>query len=325
MKSLIFSKKSGLELLETDDPKESGAGKALVEVHYSGINYKDALGVCGKAPIFKTDPLIPGIDLAGLALTGKHSGKKVIAQACNIGEVFDGGYTQKAVVDEDLLMPLPKGLSLKESMILGTAGLTAALSFHRMEQNGQTPDKGPILISGATGGVGGFATQIFSKQGYEVNVVTHRMKYEKKLKNLGAKKVFSYEELFPKDKKILPLEKAKWGGVIDNLGGDFLESVLPQTKLWGNVCSIGLAKNSNFNTSVMPFILRGVSLLGVSSNNCTMSLRNNLWDRLGDDLKPKFSEDFVSDVVKLDGVLEASKKILDHKSSGRVLVDVKGS
>ena len=318
MKSLVYSKEKGLVLKDTENKQ------ANVEVHYSGINYKDALGVCGKAPIFKTDPIIPGIDMSGVALSGEHKGKNVIAQACNLGEIYDGGYTQKALVDESLLIPLSSGLTLKESMVLGTAGLTAALAFYRMEQNGQTPDKGPILVTGATGGVGGFATQMFSQKGYEVSVVTHRIGFEDHLKSLGASNVYSYEELFPSDHP-KPLEKVKWGGVIDNLGGSFLEHVLPQVELWGNICSIGLAKGSNFNTTVMPFILRGVSLLGISSNNCTMDVRRELWRRLGDDLKPKNLLDHITSTVTLDGVLEASEKILGHKSSGRVLVDVKSS
>ena len=343
MKSLIFSKNSGLKIKEStledlvprqgqeQQGQEQGQkqqGQALVEVYYSGINYKDALGVCGKAPIFKKDPIVPGIDMAGVALTGVYKGQEIIAQGCSLGEVFDGGYTQKALVDESLLIPRPEGLSLKESMTLGTAGFTAALAYYRMKQNGQTPDKGPILVSGATGGVGGFAVQIFSQNGYEVCVVTHRKGFKDKLMGLGANNVFMYDELFPKlssKQRSKPLEKIKWGGVIDNLGGGFLESVLPQVSLWGNVCSIGLAKGGDFNTSVMPFILRGVSLLGVSSNNCTMDIRKDLWKGLGGHLKPQSLLDQIHSEVTLEGVLEASKKILDHKSQGRVLVDVKSS
>ena len=323
MKSLIFSKKKGLGLKESDISVSSQEDKSiLLEVHYSSINYKDALGVCGKAPIFKMDPIIPGIDMSGVALNGEFKGRPVLAQGCGLGEIYDGGYTQKALVDKSLVIPLPEGLNLEESMVLGTAGFTAALALYRMEQNGQTPDKGSILISGATGGVGGFATQIFSQKGYEVNVVTHRKGFEEHLKNLGAKSIYKYDELFSENRS-KPLEKIKWGGVIDNLGGSFLESVLPQVDLWGNVCSIGLAKGSSFSATVMPFILRGVSLLGVSSNNCTMKVRKNLWKRLGGDLKPENLLDHISSRVTLDAVLEASKKILNHQSRGRVLVNVK--
>jgi putative YhdH/YhfP family quinone oxidoreductase len=325
MKSLVFSNNEGLVLKESTESPQSSLvkEKALIEVHYSGINYKDALGVCGNAPIFKNNPIVPGIDMSGIALNGKYQGQKVIAQGCNIGEIYDGGYTQEATVEESLIIPLPKGLTLEESMTLGTAGFTAALAFHRMEQNGQSPDKGPILISGATGGVGGFATQIFSQKGYDVSVVTHRDGFDKYLKGLGANNIYKYDQLFSEDSK--PLEKIKWGGVVDNLGGGFLESTLPQVALWGNVCSIGLAKGAMFKTSVMPFILRGVSLLGVSSNNCTMDLRKSLWARLGDDLKPRNLLNHISSRVSLEGVLEASKKILEHQSQGRVLVEVKSS
>ena len=345
MKSLIFSKKIGLKLLDTQNPasglqkyadeeQNSNLKKDLmstttkIEVHYSGINYKDALGVCGKAPIFKSDPIVPGIDLAGVVLEGPLKGKKVIVQACNIGEVSNGGYTQIAHVDSSLLIPLPEGLSLKESMILGTAGFTAALAIYLMELNGQNPEKGPILVSGATGGVGGFATQILKQKKYKIVTVTHRLEFKDNLKKLGASEVLHYNEVVLKKEqkeRTAPLKTVKWAGVIDNLGGEFLESVLPEIPLWGNVCSIGLAKGSSFSSSVMPFILRGVHLLGVSSNNCTMDLRKDLWKKLGKEYKIDNLIDRVYKVVKLNEVKQASEDILMHKSQGRVLVDVKNS
>jgi len=326
MKSLIFSKNTGLKLKVLAPNEKTDLSKtSKVEVHYSGINYKDALGVCGKAPIFKSDPIVPGIDLAGVVLEGPLKGKKVMAQGCNIGEIYDGGYTQIAYVDSSLLIPLPEGLSLKESMILGTAGFTAALAIHLMELNGQSPEKGSVLVSGATGGVGGFATQILKQKKYNVVAVTHRLEFKEYLEKLGASEVLHYNEVVsPTDKKA-PLKTVKWAGVIDNLGGEFLESILPEVSLWGNYCSIGLAKGSSFSSSVMPFILRGVHLLGVSSNNCTMELRKDLWKRLGKDFKPKNLIDSVYKVISLDQVKIASEDILEHKSQGRVLVDVKNS
>ena len=333
MKSLFFSKKTGLVIQNTLDRPSTSNKEDLnkvtkVEVHYSGINYKDALGVCGKAPIFKSDPIVPGIDLSGVALDGPFKGEMVLAQGCNIGEIYNGGYTQVAYVDSSLLIPLQKGLSLKESMILGTAGFTAALAIHLMELNGQSPEKGSVLVSGATGGVGGFATQILNKKNYKVVAVTHRLEFKEHLKKIGASEVLHYSDVVSqseKKEKTAPLKTVKWAGAIDNLGGEFLESVLPEVSLWGNVCSIGLAKGARFSSSVMPFILRGVHLLGVSSNNCNMNLRKDLWKKLGDDFKPNNLIDSVYKVVSLDEVKKASEDILEHKSQGRVLVDVKNS
>jgi len=304
------------------DKPEPQQGQALVEVFYSCINYKDALGVTGKGAIFKTSPIVPGIDFSGTALTGKFKGKTVIGQGLGFGESFDGGYTELVCCDEELLIPLDDGLSAKEAMAIGTAGFTAALAAHRMIQNGQTKDKGPILVSGATGGVGGFAVQIFKNLGYEVQVVTNRMKFKDYLKDLGADEVLAYDEHF--DKKTKALESVKWGGAIDNLGGEFLERVLPQIELWGNVASIGLAKNHAVATTVMPFILRGVSILGASSANCPMELRVQLWKKLAKEWKPKKILDLISEEVALEEVLDVSHKILDHKASaGRILINMK--
>ena len=193
-----------------------------------------------------------------------------------------------------------------------------------MLQNGQTKDKGPILISGATGGVGSFAVQIFKSLGFEVHAVTHRMEFEGYLKNLGADQVLNYAETFADEQKMRPLESSRWGGVIDNLGGDFLEKALPQVSLWGNVASIGLAKKASFSTTVMPFILRGVSLLGASSGNCSIKLREDLWRKLAQDWKPKKLLELVNQEVSLEEVLDSSHKILDHKSQpGRTLINLK--
>ena len=222
LKKLIYDKASQKLALSFFDEgaKPLKNTEVSVEVFYSSINYKDALGVSGRGSIFKTSPIIPGIDFSGLALTGKYKGQNVIGQGCGFGESFDGGYTQKTFCDESLLVPLPNGLSLKEAMALGTAGFTAALVVHRMLQNGQSKDKGPVLVSGATGGVGAFATQILNQLGFEVHVVTHRMEHEEYLKKLGASEVLDYEKAFS-GKEVRALEKSKWGGVVDSLGGEF--------------------------------------------------------------------------------------------------------
>ncbi len=315
-KKIVFDKSNGLEVVECE------VSNPHVEIHYSGINYKDALGVTGKGPIFKVNPIVPGIDFSGVALKGKYKGLNVIAQGCGFGESFDGGYTQYAEIDDEYLIPLPEGLSLKEAMVLGTAGFTAALAVYRMLHNGLTPDKGAVLVSGSTGGVGGFTIQILSKLGFHVEALTHRPEYESYLKDLGASKVLSAKEVY--DYKTRPLEKARWAGVVDNLGGEFLESVLPQVAPWGVVSSIGLAKGAGFKATVMPFILRGVSLLGASSTHCPMALRKELWSKLATDWKPLKIEELVHKEVSLEEVLDSSHKILDHKSvTGRILVNLK--
>lgn len=320
----LYFKENKTEYLERDfQPK---ADEVLVEVHYSGVNYKDALGVCNRAPIFKKPEIIPGIDLAGKVLESRDSelqeGSEVLVNGMGLGESIDGGYSGLACVPRDKIVPLPAGLSLKESMALGTAGFTAGLAVQRMVTNGQTPEKGPILISGATGGVGAFALQIFNKLGFETQVVTHRPEKEEYLKNLGAQEVLFYEEHF--SGSFRPLEKGRWGGVVDNLGGEFLERVLPQIHLWGNVASIGLAKGASFKATVMPFILRGVSLLGASSNNCDHTTRLEVWDKLGSDWKPGVLLDLISQELSLDQVVAYSQELLDHKRTGRALVKIKG-
>lgn len=321
-KRLIYKKEIGLSK-ENFDVKDKASTQ--IEVFYSGINYKDALGVTGSAPIFKKDPIVPGIDFAGVISLGPNKGKKVIAQGEGFGESLDGGYTQVALVeDESKLVSLPKGLTLKESMILGTAGFTAALAVYRMLKNGQKPEQGPVLVSGATGGVGSFAIQILKKVGFEVHALTHRMQFEGVLLNLGADRVLSYKQSFSSDKKVRPLEKSLWAGVIDNLGGDFLSQVIPQVKLWGNIASIGLAMDAKIETTVMPFILRGVSLLGVSSANSPHHVREEVWNKLSKEWKPQHMESLVDSEVSLFEVLSESKKLLEHKSKkGRIIVDLK--
>ena len=293
-----------------------------VEVFYSGINYKDALGVTGRGPIFKMEPIIPGVDFSGVALSGKFKGREVLAQGSGFGESFDGGYTQYSNCTDEYLLELPSGLSMKEAMVLGTAGFTAALAVYRMLKNDQKPSMGPILVSGATGGVGSFAIQILSGLGFEVAAFTHRIEYKEYLLGLGAKTVVTPEEVYSEKKAAL--QKARWGGVVDNLGGEFLENILPQVSPWGCVSSIGLAKGVKFQATVMPFILRGVSLLGASSTHCPRELREELWEKLATVWRPRQILELIEATVSLEEVLDSSHKILDHKSgTGRVLVDLK--
>jgi acrylyl-CoA reductase (NADPH) len=319
-----FSKDSyeaRIENLTQDDLNE---GDTLIEVHYSSINYKDALAVTGKGKILKNSPLTPGIDSAGVVVESKNPsikiGEHVAITGCNQGEVYNGGYSQYTRFDSKHIIPLEKSLSLKEAMIFGTAGFTAALCIDRMEDNGQTPDMGPIVVTGATGGVGSFAVSMLAGLGYEVIAVSGKKDKVDYLKELGASKVSSLEELSLDSG---PLCKARFGGAIDNIGGDALASLMAHTNLWGNIACVGLAASHKLDATVMPMILRGVSLLGISSNNTPDQRRRKIWQRLATDLKPKNLDLIHSHTISLEEVKKYSEKVLNRQTSGRILVDLK--
>ena len=215
---------------------------------------------------------------------------------------------------------LPKGLSLFEAMVIGTPGFTAALALHRMEENRQRPNKGPIVVTGASGGVGNLAVDIFASRGYEVVAVTGKQAQVDKLKQLGANRVLMRNEI---DLDHRPLESARWGGAVDTVGGDTLSWLTATTREWGNIASIGLAANHKFNGSVMPFILRGVSLLGISSTNCPCALRHRIWNRLGHELKPQHLAKIHYKTVGLGELMDHFEVMLDRKSEGRTVVSIK--
>lgn len=310
--------------LQQMETRELTAGEVLIEVHYSGVNYKDALAATGKGRILKRFPLNGGIDAAGVVLESSDArfkpGDSVLANGMGLGESFDGGYAEVARLRADSVVPLPPGLTLKESMILGTAGFTAALAISRMETNGQNPAKGPILVTGASGGVGSFAVQILAQRGYEVVAVSGKHEAIKYLKDLGASQVIAPAELGLGHR---PLENARFGGAIDNVGGKLLSQVLAHVNLWGNVACIGLAESANLDTTVMPFILRGVSLLGASSNNTPMSLRHELWKKLGQEWKPKSLDKILARTVELNDLMQAFDDLLHRKVHGRILVQIR--
>jgi acrylyl-CoA reductase (NADPH) len=310
--------------LQQMNVNELTPGNVTIEVHYSGINYKDALAVTGKGLILKQFPLNAGIDSAGTVLESKDPnfkpGDKVIVQGAGSGENYDGGFAEIIRVQGEHIVPLPNGLTLKEAMILGTAGFTAALARVRMEINGQDPRHGPILITGASGGVGSFAVQLFAQGGYEVHAVSGKHEAIKYLKMLGAKEVLSPEQL---ELGSRPLEKARFGGAVDNVGGKMLSQLLAHIQLWGNVASIGLAESHELHTTVMPFILRGVSILGASSNNAPMSIRQGIWRKLGAEWKPKHLDSIVSRTVGLKDVVLAAEDLLHRKVQGRILVEIR--
>ena len=297
-------------------------GEVVVRVHYSGVNYKDALAATGKGAILKKFPLNAGIDFAGVVETSSDSrfkmGQGVLVNGCGLGEGHDGGLAQYTRVPADWLMPIPTGLTMKECMVLGTAGFTAGLAIHRMLVNGQEPDNGPIVVTGASGGVGSNAISMLAGLGYETIAVSGRREFDGYLKSLGASKVCAAADLNLSNR---PLDKGIFGGAIDNVGGHLLSQILAHTHLWGNVASIGLADTHEFDATVFPFILRGVSLLGVSSTNCSMALRRDIWKRLGGDLKPQHLDKILTEEVKLKDVSPVFEELLNRKRYGRTIVN----
>ncbi|MEE2742991.1 MAG: YhdH/YhfP family quinone oxidoreductase [Bdellovibrionota bacterium] len=310
-------------LLEKTTLEELDQGDVVIKAHYSSINFKDALGALGKGQIFKKFPTIGGIDVSGVVESSDNpkfkKGDSVLVTGCGLGETHDGGYSEFVRVPSDWVVPLPENLSLKEAMIYGTAGFTSSICVHRMEANDQSPDKGPIVVTGASGGVGSFGVMMMSKLGYEVHAISNKKESHDYLKSLGAHKVLSLEEL---DLGARPLEKGRYGGAIDNLGGDCLGRLIPHVNLWGNVASVGLAMGHTLNATVMPFILRGVSLLGISSANCPMELRLKLWDRVSKELKSDNLSDIVFKEIPLSDIEKSCEELLERKVSGRILVKI---
>lgn len=299
------------------------AGDVVIQVAYSGINYKDALAVTGAGRIMRKFPKVAGIDLAGTVTESADDrfkpGDSVVVTGCGLGEDHDGGYADYARVPGDWVIPLPPGLDVRAAMALGTAGFTAALAVHRMEQNGQHPDQGPVVVTGASGGVGSLAVDMLSGLGYQVSAVTGKADAAEYLTGLGATAVLSRHEL---ELGSRPLEKSVWGGAVDNLGGDYLAWLTRTTRPWGNIASIGLAASVGLKTTVMPFILRGVSLLGINSVHVPRELRLAVWARLADDLKPRHLDAIASrelDLAELDGIFQA---YIDGAVTGRTLIRV---
>jgi len=307
------------EALSVDDLTP---GNVVVRVEHSGINYKDALAATGAGAILRQFPLVGGIDLAGEVSASDDErfsvGDKVIAIGGGLSETRDGGYAEVARVDADMLVPMPDTLDTRSAMAIGTAGFTAALAVHRLEHNGQRPDNGPILVTGATGGVGSIAIDILSARGYDVVALTGKLDQTKFLKALGASEVLDRNELTIGSR---PLESARWGGAIDNLGGDVLAWLTRTTKPWGNIASIGLAASAELNTTVMPFILRAVSLIGVNME-VPADLRATIWHRLTTDLRPQRLETIASSEVSLAELPSCFDAYIGARAVGRTIVKV---
>ncbi|HWU67713.1 MAG TPA: YhdH/YhfP family quinone oxidoreductase [Stenotrophobium sp.] len=304
--------------------KDLGAGDVVIRVAWSGINYKDALAVTGKGRIMKGFPKIAGIDLSGVVESSRDAryktGDKVLVTGCNIGEVLDGGYTEVACLPADVLVPLPQGLSLKDAMAIGTAGFTAALALRRMLENHQAPEMGPIAVTGPTGGVGSIAIDLFKRAGFTVHAITGKAGVaDDYLKMLGADEVISRQSL---DLGKKPLESAVWGGAVDNLGGETLTWLTRTVKPWGNIASIGLAQSHELNTTVMPFILRGVSLLGIHSVECPRAWREDIWQKLAGDWQPRHLDRIVAREITLEQLPAACAEVIAGKVQGRTLVKI---
>ena len=312
--------RAAIEQLSIDDLCE---GDVVIRVKYSSVNYKDALAGTGKAQILRRSPLVGGIDLAGEVVESTSGdfaqGDQVLVNGSGLSEIHDGGYAEFARVPAEWVVPLPKGLTLPQTMIIGTAGFTAALSIHMLQQNNQQVEDGPIVVTGASGGVGSFAIDLLSKLGYETIAVTGSMTAHDYLYELGASKVVSREKIQIDDGI---LEKTRWAGAIDNVGGDTLSALVRACMPWGNVVSVGIAGGVKFKLSAMPFIIRGVNLLGVSSSNCPQTLRKEIWDRLGDDLHPEHIAKIKKQSIKLENLPETFDKLLSNEIRGRVLVEI---
>lgn len=309
--------------LTTLDPAQLDAGEVLIRVHYSSINYKDALAATGAGKIIRRFPCVGGIDLSGEVVESADArfkaGDKVIATSFDIGVAHHGGYAEFARVPAGWVVPLPVGLDLLEAMALGTAGFTAALGVVRMEDNGLAPANGPVIVTGATGGVGGLAIDMLARLGYHVVALTGKASERDYLVELGAAEILLRSEIdFDKAR---PLEAARWAGAVDNVGGQILHWVLATMKQAGTVASIGNAASFNLNTTVFPFILRGVSLLGIDSGYMGFPTRQRVWDRLATDLKPRYLAE-VTRVIEFDALPDAFPAFIDGQVKGRTVVRI---
>ena len=301
------------------------AGEVVIRVHYSSINFKDALAATGTGKIIRRFPCVGGIDMSGEVVESMDArfrpGDMVIATSFDIGVSHHGGYAQFARVPAKWVLPLPAELTLFEAMALGTAGFTAALGIVRMEDNGLAPANGPVIVTGATGGVGSLAIDMLAKVDYEVVALTGKATEQDYLRGLGASDIKLTSSI--NHEKVRPLEAGQWAGAVDNVGGPILHWVLATMKQAGTVASVGNAASSKLDTTVFPFILRGVSLLGVDSGYMGFPMRQRVWDRLASDLKPRHLNE-VTRTIGLDALPSAFDDFVKGRIKGRVVVRVIG-
>ena len=311
--------RSGIEPLSLD---QLSPGEVVIKVEWSSVNYKDALAGTGKGRILRNFPLVGGIDVAGhvTATTDPkfREGDPVLVTGCGLSETRDGGYAAYARLPAQWVVALPRGLDLRQSMILGTAGFTAALALYRMRENRQHPGLGPLAVTGATGGVGSLAVAIFRKAGFEVHAISGKPEHADYLKSLGASEVLGREALAT----TAPMASVRFGGGLDNVGGTMLAALLAQTAPYGNVASCGLAASPELHATVMPFIIRGVSLLGVASAGTARDIRDEVWKRLASDWKPADLDAICTREATLDELPAVFETMLAGGSLGRTVVRI---
>jgi acrylyl-CoA reductase (NADPH) len=309
--------RSGIERLSLAD---LAPGEVVIRTAYSSVNFKDALAGTGQGKILRRFPLVGGIDVAGHVVAstdpGFREGDAVIVTGCGLSETRDGGYSEYARLEARWAIHLPPGLDLRESMILGTAGFTAALALYRMLDNRQAPELGPLAVTGATGGVGSLAVDIFSRAGFEVHAISGKPAHADYLKAIGASEVLGRDALAT----TRPMETARFGGGLDNVGGPMLASLLAQVAPYGNVASAGLAASAALDATVMPFIIRGVSLLGVASAGTARGIREDIWQHLASDWKPAHLDRICTREVALEQLPDVFATMLAGGSLGRTLV-----
>ncbi len=324
---------NALVLNKIEDQKATGAieeidisrlpeGDVLVNIHYSTLNYKDSLALTSSSPIIKKFPMVPGIDFSGIVEESSNDnfkiGDKVVLNGFGVGENYWGGMSQKARVNSNWLVKVPENFTLKQAMAIGTAGYTAMLCVLALEKNRITPDKGEVLVTGATGGVGSVAIALLKKLGYEVCASSGRTEHSEYLKSLGAQRIINRADLSEKGRA---LSKEIWAGAIDSVGSFTLANICASIKYGGTVAACGLAQGFDFPATVMPFILRGITLAGVDSVYCPLKDRTKAWQRLATDLDIS-QLDKMTSVISLNKVMDSAHDMLKGKSYGRIIIDV---
>ena len=309
------------QLEESDLPK----GEVTIRVAWSSVNYKDGLACSPTGRVIRSYPMTPGVDLAGTVQSSSDTrfavGQEVVVIGYEIGTAHPGGFAELARVPADWVVPLPAGLTTKEAMALGTAGFTSALSIHQMQRMGLAAANGPIIVTGATGGVGSTAVSMLAGLGFTVAGSTGKVSEHQFLRDLGATEVLTREEVSAESTR--PMESERWAGAVDPVGGATTAYLVRNTKYGGSIALSGLTGGGTFSTTVFPFILRGVNLIGIESVQCPMPLRREIWQRCATDLKPRGLLDTIASEIGLDGVAETVTKILKGDIRGRVLVDLR--
>ena len=298
-------------------------GEVVIQTHYSSVNYKDALAATGAGKVIRRFPCVGGIDVSGVVASSSDArfkaGDEVLVTGYDMGVAHDGGFAEYVRVPADWVVPLPQGLSLFDAMALGTAGFTAALAIHRLEQNDLRPENGKVIVTGATGGVSSLAIQMLAQHGYQVVALTGKDNEHEYLKSLGASEILSRKELVMGKR---PMEKALWAGALDSVGGETLAWLTRTMQQNGSIASFGNAGGWELNTTVLPFILRGVRLLGVDSAATAMPLRSHIWQRLATDLRPEQLSKVVNE-VNFSDLSQVFPKLIQGQLRGRVVVDIK--